>query len=109
MQDLLKRSEVLVTDFSSVYYDYLYMKKPVIFFQWDTEAFGKKHYKGALVDYSDFGDIGKTAEEAVELVKAYFSPGIQKDVKDIFEYHDTNNCERIFKAIERRLEKNGQD
>ena len=45
VQDLLKRSKILITDYSSVFYDFAYMKKEVIYYQFDYNDFFKKHYE----------------------------------------------------------------
>ena len=39
VQNLLIKSDVLITDFSSVFFDYGYMEKPMIFYQFDKESF----------------------------------------------------------------------
>ena len=45
IQDLLVKSSVLVTDFSSVYFDFAYMKKPVAYYQFDEEMYRRLQYK----------------------------------------------------------------
>jgi hypothetical protein len=37
VQNLLKESALLITDYSSVYWDFAYMKKPIIFYQFDKQ------------------------------------------------------------------------
>ena len=51
VQELLQKCEILITDYSSVYFDVLYLKKPVLFYQWDFSDFTKKHYKGVMARY----------------------------------------------------------
>ena len=43
VQELLIESRILVTDYSSVCFDFCYMGKTVIFFQFDKEDFSKNH------------------------------------------------------------------
>ena len=52
VQDLMKSSKMMITDYSSVFFDMVYMKKPVIFFQFDEEKFRKYHYAPGWFDYS---------------------------------------------------------
>ena len=65
VQDLLKRSALLITDYSSVFFDMAYMKKPVIFYQFDYETFRKGQYPEGYFDYADnpFGKQCRTKEE----------------------------------------------
>ena len=39
VQDLMKSSQMMITDYSSVFFDMVYMKKPVIFYQFDEENY----------------------------------------------------------------------
>ncbi len=47
--DLLKISSVLITDYSSIYLDYLLLNKPIIFIPYDLKAY--QSYRGFLFDY----------------------------------------------------------
>ena len=51
VQDLLKTASVLITDYSSVFFDFAYMKKPVLFYQFDECEFRQKQYKKGYFDY----------------------------------------------------------
>ena len=42
VQNLLIKSDVLITDFSSVFFDYGYMEKTMIFYQFDKESFRRR-------------------------------------------------------------------
>ncbi|MEV8337703.1 CDP-glycerol glycerophosphotransferase family protein [Leucobacter sp. NPDC077196] len=50
--DLLARGAGLVTDYSSVFVDFSYMRKPVLFDQSDVEQFRGGHYQQGLFDYA---------------------------------------------------------
>lgn len=41
VQQLLKESLLLITDYSSVFFDMMYMNKPVIFYQFDENQYRK--------------------------------------------------------------------
>ena len=101
VQELLKESDLLITDYSSVYSDFLYMKKPVIFFQWDKDRFEEGHY-GLAVDHRLFGEVVEDETDLVKLIREYVE-GNQLKVGVIdFKYHDKNNCERVFSEIKGR-------
>ena len=107
VQTLLKESAVLITDFSSVYFDFAYMKKPIIYFQFDREHFFKTHYQIGYFDYETmgFGKVCKFLDEIVNEVDRILRNGFKLDdeflkrVEGFFPIHDINNCERIYKVI----------
>lgn len=39
VQQLLIELRILITDFSSVFFDFAYMKKPVIYYQFDRDKY----------------------------------------------------------------------
>lgn len=47
---LLKYSDLLLADYSSVYFDYLYLNKPIVFFPYDYEKW-KESADGVMLDY----------------------------------------------------------
>jgi CDP-glycerol glycerophosphotransferase len=109
VQQLLKESAVLVTDYSSVAFDFAYMRKPVIYFQFDREEYDQGHYAKGYFDYDrdGFGPVVVTSEHVVAQVKAV----VQSDVaghkqeylrrqEAFFKLHDAHNCERTFQAIQ---------
>lgn len=61
IQELLKSSAMLVTDYSSVFLIWFYMKKPVIFYQFDEEKYRKYQYDEGYFDYhnTSFGNSYK--------------------------------------------------
>jgi CDP-glycerol glycerophosphotransferase len=50
IQDLYLASDVLITDYSSVMYDFANTRRPMIFFAWDIEAY-RDNLRGFYVDY----------------------------------------------------------
>lgn len=71
VQELLKRAAMLVTDYSSVFFDMVYMKKPVVFYQFDYEVFRRGQYPEGYFDYADnpFGKSCREKEEVFELIR----------------------------------------
>lgn len=47
VQELLRQSKILITDYSSVYFDFAYMKKPELFYQFDKENLDKSNIRSA--------------------------------------------------------------
>lgn len=109
VQTLLKESKLLVTDFSSVYFDFAYMEKPVIYFQFDRDEFFKSHYAKGYFDYftMGFGPVVLKSDEVVnEIVKSaengYKIQGAYKSRLDgFFPIRNKKNCQRIFEEIQK--------
>lgn len=51
VQSLLKRHRLLITDYSTVSFDFAYINKPVIFFQFDYDEFYSKHYNEGPINH----------------------------------------------------------
>jgi len=107
VQSLLKESALLITDYSSVHFDFAYMKKPTIYYQFDSERFFSEHYGRGFFDYKTMG-FGKVCDEHGEFVDEVVSfmnesfvleTEYAERIEDFFPLHDTKNCERIYNVI----------
>ena len=103
----LKEASVLITDFSSVFFDFAYMRKPAIYYQFDEKDYYDQHYIKAYFDYRDNG-FGPVAVNEKELVKEIIDLASNdfrikniylKRSEEFFPLHDNKNCERIFNSI----------
>lgn len=109
VQNLLKESRLLITDFSSVFFDFAYMKKPMVFYQFDEESFNSRHYQKGYFDYrrDGFGDVCLSLDEVLKSLSKIIDNSYEVEQKYIdrinatFVYHDQNNCDRIYEAITR--------
>lgn len=107
VQELLKESAFLVTDFSSVAMDFAYMKKPLIYYQFDNEKFRQSHHGIGYFDFQKegFGPVCVTPEEVVERLKHSYEKGFENETsylkrhKEYFDLWDDKNCERNYQAI----------
>lgn len=104
-QDIFNQSAILVTDYSSVFFDFAYLKKPVIYYHYANDF----HYdcEDSYFDYESmgFGDVISDEEKLVERISDYISNGAQMDddykkrVDEFFKYNDKNNSKRCYDAI----------
>ena len=103
---------VMISDYSSIAYDFVLLDRPIIFYCPDLEAF-MKNEDVLNYDYMEYspGPKTKTWTETTEQVRAYVrdpkkdSPWRIK-VRDEFyrmDVNDENNSERIVQEVERRL------
>lgn len=108
VQQLLKESALLVTDYSSVFYDFAYMKKTCIYYQFDAERFFAEHYHKGYFDHKTmgFGPVVTQHQHLVEQLKAYIQSDFampeefRRRTDGFFELHDTQNCQRIWQEIQ---------
>lgn len=104
IQKVLKKSSLLVTDYSSVYMDFAYMRKPIIYFQFDQKEFRKRQYQEGYFDYNKdgFGEVTKSIKTTVDKILYYHKNDYVVRNKylvrmdDFFALQDKKNCERIY-------------
>ena len=109
VQDLLMRCSLLITDYSSVFFDAGYMEKPVIYYQFDMEEFRQFHYQEGYFSYEKhgFGPVVHTEEALVDAVNecAGNEFRMQKEYLDRLEafypVRDELNCERTYRILHR--------
>ena len=107
VQPLLKESLMLISDYSSVQFDFAYMGKPQLYYQFDEAEVFSRHYGRGYFDYREtgFGEVVTTEEELLETVVEYLGNGCElkpfyrSRIEGFFPLHDTHNCERIFREI----------
>ncbi|QKE75017.1 glycosyltransferase [Arthrobacter citreus] len=72
VQSLLKRSDLLITDYSTVSFDFSYMEKPVIFYQFDYKRFYYEHYnQGPITQELLFGEVVLEEEQVLNGIKKF--------------------------------------
>jgi len=111
VQEYIKEAALLVTDYSSVCWDFLYLEKPVLFYQFDVDEYLAK--RGSYLDLRNdlLVEIAYDAETAIKKLKnivlsGYSMTHYEKDVNilmnKMFRYKDRRNCQRLFEAIAER-------
>ena len=107
VQQLLMESSVLITDYSSIYFDFAYMKKPILYYQFDYEKYRRGQYQEGYFSYQNdgFGEVVNNEKKLLECLEKILKEKMVmpdvfiKRVDNFFAYHDNNNCERTFYAI----------
>jgi len=102
--DLLPAVDVLITDYSSVYFDYLLLNRPIVFYVPDLEEY--RRTRGFLLEPYERWTPGDKARNISELIwtldEALNNPDKWKKEREwlrdvMFKYQDGKSSERIIK------------
>lgn len=107
VQMLMKITKIMITDFSSVAFDYAYMRKPVIYAQFDNDEYRKNHYGKGYFSYENdgFGPIINNHKQLVSSLIDYIDNNYlmeQKYIKradDFFGTKDLFNSQRVYEFV----------
>ena len=104
-QDIFNESSLMVTDYSSIFFDFSYLKKPLIYYQYANDY----HYdsENGYFQYQEmgFGEVVSEEEQLVEKIIYYIDNGCEmediyrKRVDEFFKFHDHNNSKRCYDWI----------
>lgn len=109
IQPLFCRSAAMVTDFSSVAFEMAYLRRPVVYFQFDRDRFfaGDHNWREGYFDYDrdGFGPVAMTPDEVARQLDLLLAP----DAPALGEYlarmeralpdRDGGACQRAFEAV----------
>ena len=102
LHSLIMAADVLVTDYSSIIFEYCITQKPMIFFAYDLEKFSDKG-RGFYEDYKSYvpGPVAETAPEVIDIIREekYQIDKIRKFNAENFPYLDGIATKRIIKLI----------
>lgn len=107
INSLIKQASILVTDYSSVAFDFAYLNKPVIFYQFDSEVYLKK--RRAYIDFNVdlFGDRVSTLQELISSLRKALSRDFVMSnkelnvVKEYFLHQDKDNFARTYQELKK--------
>lgn len=106
-KDIFTHASLVITDYSSVAFDFAYLKKPVIYYHYANDY----HFdiEESYFDYKTmgFGEVVGNHDELIDLIIEYVENDCEmknqyiKRVDDFFEFRDKNNCKRVYEAIKK--------
>lgn len=107
-KEALSGGDILVTDYSSVSFDFAYLKKPLIYYQFDKTTF-YEHSLSVRADFftdedDGFGPVIENHDdligEIIATIKNRKMKSIyKKRVENFFYKVDKNNAKRVYEAI----------
>jgi CDP-glycerol glycerophosphotransferase (TagB/SpsB family) len=106
----IRECSILITDYSSVSWDYIYNNRSVIFYPFDYKEYS--HSPGLYIDL-----LNEKAMDSVNKLKdleALLESKLIKNIEETsifstltpnkyFEYQDSNNCSRIYDLIQKAV------
>lgn len=111
LNELIMECSMLITDYSSVCWDVSYLNKPVVFYQFDTEAYESTNGSYIDMEHDLPGDRCTEEKQLIELIKEYTASNFSEKKcysnknQKYFAYHDHNNCKRTYDFIIENYEK----
>ncbi|MDO5055542.1 MAG: CDP-glycerol glycerophosphotransferase family protein, partial [Pasteurella oralis] len=106
MQDLFAKSEIMITDYSSVAFEMGFLGKLVFYFQFDSDAFFSKHYQKGYFDFVEdgFGPVSHNINDLYLDLESYFKDKkkFKKSYKgrmSIFDNKGKNSNEIIYNKV----------
>lgn len=105
-QELLAISDILITDYSSCFFDYLLTDRPIIHYLYDYEWYRDKD-RGLYYDVEEVtaGSVAYTKEGLILAIvknvqqKELYQERRKQMKKKFMEYESINNSERIYERI----------
>lgn len=109
VNELLPLTDLLITDYSSIFFDFLLLDRPIVFSCYDREDYQRE--RGFTIDYDSNtpGFKVATPDEFLSALDQLLSgddphAGFRAEVRERFHrYTDAHSAERVAKRIEQRL------
>ena len=107
VQELLPKIDVLITDYSSVCFDFSLLKKPIIFYPYDYKQYVLNCSEIVIDYFNDLpGPFVKTEEELFHFIsdmswskrKSYLKK-YEKFVVKFNDFTDSKSCERVYEKL----------
>ncbi|WP_426350494.1 CDP-glycerol glycerophosphotransferase family protein [Alloiococcus sp. CFN-8] len=102
--DILKETDILITDYSSIAYD-AFNRGAKVIFCWEEMECCMRQYRGYLKlnEENVFGDVSRSYEDIPELIRGNYllpqKPEYLERFKALVEYNDGNNTARVIDAL----------
>lgn len=102
---LLMAADILITDYSSIIYEYCLTGRPMIFFAYDLDKFSSSG-RGFYYDYEDYvpGPVARTTDELNDIIKSgsFNCERVHKFRENNFPLLDGKAADRIIALFENK-------
>lgn len=109
--EVFAHSALMITDYSSVLFDFAYLRKPVVYTHFDKEDFfaGQIYDEGYFSYENDgFGPVCYDLETTVDAIISAIERDCENEQKyleridNFYAYSDKDNCKRIYEALKKQ-------
>jgi CDP-ribitol ribitolphosphotransferase len=98
LNTLLMSTEILITDYSSIIFEYCVFRKPMIFYAYDLDEFSD-HGRGFYRNYREYvpGPVVETTEEILTVIreKDWRKEKLLEFIRDSYAYVDGKSTKRV--------------
>ena len=105
---ILPQTDILITDYSSIYFDYLHNNKPIIFFPYDLDYYLINN-RNLIFEYGDIlpGPVVKSFDELILTIQSTLAgidgekwEEMRKEIKNLAFQDDAGNAsKKIFESL----------
>ena len=103
--ELLTLADAMITDYSSIYFDYLYYRKPIILFAPDLEDYDRS--RGLYIDYRqvpgclamDYGQLYRAVTEMDVWADEDYRRRLDALWEEQMDYCDGHSCEKLMRQL----------
>ena len=107
VQELLMESAMMITDYSSVFFDFAYMRKPLAHWMFDYELFHAEQYGEGYFDIANAGFGPNCADKDAVVDRIEFAIAndmvvedkYKKRIEDTFAGLSSDHCEQTYREI----------
>lgn len=106
-KEIYAKSSMVIGDYTSAVFDFAYLKKPVLYFQFDQEYFFTTQYTQGYFDFYTlgFGEVETTLDGIVNRMIEYIEndcklkPMYLERIDSFFAFNDKHNCDRLYNHL----------
>lgn len=108
-RDIYAASSLVITDYSSAVFDFAYLRKPIVYCQFDSNEFfsGEHVYTHGYFEYErdGFGEVEYDLESTIDRIIEYVENGCKlkplyrERIDRFFAFRDQDNCKRVVQKI----------
>lgn len=100
----IEENDMLLTDITSVSWDFLYLNKPIIFFMFDQQEYTEKRGSYLDLDKDLYGYKSSTVEDVYNTLSYMLENNITHNewygkADDYIDYFDQDNCKRLAQRV----------
>lgn len=105
VHDLLESSHLMISDYSSVSWDFVLLKKPVVFYRFDCDRYEKM--RGAYIDLKKeiIGEVVREEHTLIHILEEYAQTGFKAkalfvdNLKNYLDIQQGGYCSRIYDQV----------